>query len=595
MNTNHIPSETPTNQIDLSLIQPSPFNYRWGKNQVITDESLQELKESIIAHEVIQAVLVRPIENKFELVVGERRYRASLLAGKTTIPATIRTLTDEQVQEIQLIENLQREDPNPLAEAKAIARLLSLKDKKNTVANIAATLGKSQAYIYQRIKLNDLCENLKMVVLADKISISDALKLARLHPDLQEEFYTDNCEDWEEENWELDDIDYSLRRIMMNLNNAPFDINDKKLDKKAGACCSCPFNTAFTASLFPADDDSARCTNKGCFDNKSLLTEAKTIAAIIKKHPDLIVAFDDKDEAEQIIECSPLTFAKKVIAYRGEDFTSYKTTPAIPVKEDFEYNDEEEDNENDFKEAVAEYDEELKQFNIDIADTTFQKAILANGRNAGTIVYITKKPVSNSSSYSSNRSSFKAADFAQAQKEKTLSPEIIESERQRLFERERRCEELDVEKLHTAIFEATQEDERSKKYGFPFGANDRAVGNFLLFDMLSYSDRNLFSEQAFGKCYSDLETSDILNFCFNAKEEQLSFLLRRIMLSKSDAKFPNGNMGILFRKMAEGTPSIDIDTLILKQNDQIKERKEKLEEKLQNLDKQLLKLQSTPV
>ena len=141
MTTKNKPSETPTNQIDLSLIQPSPFNYRWGKNQVITDESLQELKESIIAHEVIQAVLVRPVENRFELVVGERRYRASLLAGKTTIPATIRTLTDEQVQEIQLIENLQREDPNPLAEAKAIARLFSLKDKKNTVANIAATLG----------------------------------------------------------------------------------------------------------------------------------------------------------------------------------------------------------------------------------------------------------------------------------------------------------------------------------------------------------------------------------------------------------------------------------------------------------------------
>ena len=111
------PREIPVDQID-----PNPFQTRSQVNQ----EQLSELAASIAANGVVQPVLVRPLANgRFQLIAGERRWRASQMAGKATVPAMLRQVSDEQAMEITIVENLQRADLNPMEQARAFERLRS--------------------------------------------------------------------------------------------------------------------------------------------------------------------------------------------------------------------------------------------------------------------------------------------------------------------------------------------------------------------------------------------------------------------------------------------------------------------------------------
>src|SRR5579862_5369739 len=107
-------------EIPLDLIDDNPFQTR----SQINEEQLGELAASIAANGVVQPILVRPLaEGRFQLIAGERRWRASKLAGKTTVPAILRQVSDEQAMEITIVENLQRADLNAMEQARAFDRL----------------------------------------------------------------------------------------------------------------------------------------------------------------------------------------------------------------------------------------------------------------------------------------------------------------------------------------------------------------------------------------------------------------------------------------------------------------------------------------
>lgn len=137
--------------INLSDIQTSNYNPR----KTFGDSDLNELAESIKAQGVLQPILLRPLENeKFEVVYGERRYRASLIAELETIPAVVRDLTDSQALEFAITENLQRKEVSPMEEAIAYKQL----SEKNgyDIALLMARFGKSESYIRSRLRLNSL-------------------------------------------------------------------------------------------------------------------------------------------------------------------------------------------------------------------------------------------------------------------------------------------------------------------------------------------------------------------------------------------------------------------------------------------------------
>jgi ParB family transcriptional regulator, chromosome partitioning protein len=135
-------------EIPVDLIHPNPYQTR----RSIKQEALKELAESIKVSGVLQPVVVRPIANgRFQLVAGERRWLASKSAGKTTIPAVVREISDAQALEITIIENLQREDLNPVEQARAFERLS--REFGLTQEQIATRTGKDRASIANFIRL----------------------------------------------------------------------------------------------------------------------------------------------------------------------------------------------------------------------------------------------------------------------------------------------------------------------------------------------------------------------------------------------------------------------------------------------------------
>jgi ParB family chromosome partitioning protein len=135
-------------EIALELIDNNPFQTRSKMNE----DQLAELAASITANGVVQPILVRPLANgRFQLIAGERRWRASKLAGKTTVPAILRQVSDEQAMEITIVENLQRADLNPMEQARAYERLS--RDFHMTQEQMAQRTGKDRATVANFLRL----------------------------------------------------------------------------------------------------------------------------------------------------------------------------------------------------------------------------------------------------------------------------------------------------------------------------------------------------------------------------------------------------------------------------------------------------------
>ena len=135
-------------EIPLELIDPNPFQTR----SQVNPEQLSELAASIAANGVVQPVLVRPLAGgRFQLIAGERRWRASQIAGKKTVPAILRQVSDEQAMEITIVENLQRADLNPMEQARAFERLS--REFHMTQEQMAQRTGKDRATVSNFIRL----------------------------------------------------------------------------------------------------------------------------------------------------------------------------------------------------------------------------------------------------------------------------------------------------------------------------------------------------------------------------------------------------------------------------------------------------------
>ena len=168
------PREIPLDQIDHN-----PFQTRTQVNE----EQLAELAASITSNGVVQPVLVRPLANgRFQLIAGERRWRASRLAGKQTIPAILRQVSDEQAMEITIVENLQRADLNPMEQARAFDRLS--REFHMTQEQMAVRTGKDRASVANFLRLLRLPASVQARVEAGELSFGHARTLLAFeHPE----------------------------------------------------------------------------------------------------------------------------------------------------------------------------------------------------------------------------------------------------------------------------------------------------------------------------------------------------------------------------------------------------------------------------
>ena len=161
-------------EVDTNDILPNRFQPRI---QFDEDEIL-ELSDSIKEHGVIHPLLVRPIGDKYEIIAGERRYKACVLAGKETVPVVIRDLDDKECSEIALIENVQRKSLSPIEEALSIKKRLDMGNI--TQGELAEKIGKSQSAVANKLRLLNLSDDVQNALLENKISERHARSLLKL-------------------------------------------------------------------------------------------------------------------------------------------------------------------------------------------------------------------------------------------------------------------------------------------------------------------------------------------------------------------------------------------------------------------------------
>lgn len=164
-------------EIDLSELRVNPYQPR----KVFNSEALQELANSIKEHGVFQPIIVKKSIKGYEIIAGERRVRASKLAGLTTVPAIIRNLNDEQMMEIALLENLQRENLSAIEEALAYKSMI---EKLNiTQDELSKKVGKSRSHVTNILGLLRLPKEVQEMVALNKISMGHARVLSKLEND----------------------------------------------------------------------------------------------------------------------------------------------------------------------------------------------------------------------------------------------------------------------------------------------------------------------------------------------------------------------------------------------------------------------------
>lgn len=166
--------------LNINDILPNRFQPRIR----FDEEKLEELAESISKYGVIQPIVVRPVSNKYEIIAGERRYKASKLANKSTIPAIILNLSDKDSEEIALLENIQRQQLSPIEEAVSYKRILDM--GYITQEGLAKKLGKAQSTIANKIRLLNLDDEVQNYLLNNKISERHARSLLRI-PDKEKQ------------------------------------------------------------------------------------------------------------------------------------------------------------------------------------------------------------------------------------------------------------------------------------------------------------------------------------------------------------------------------------------------------------------------
>ena len=327
--------------VPLSAIVSSPTNPR----KSFDTDKLDELAATIKASGVHTPILLRYLPParlqdtfadrrkgeplpEYEIVAGERRYRASVIAGMATIPALIRAMTDVQALEVQMIENLQRSDLSELEEADGYQQLCDLTGI--TKEQIAEKISKSRRYVYQRLALLKLQPLAKDALRLKKISYTAALAISQVHDGgLQAKAYayaqntdgdgqlvsTRQLEAWMRNN------------VLLPLNKAPFDIKAPNLHTSAGSCNACPKRTGADPDLFADNAGPDSCCDAPCYHAKA--NEARLLA--LDKFKAQGIPVMNTDEADELYMHSGIFLGYSLASQTRNDTQSGKPVTLLDL------------------------------------------------------------------------------------------------------------------------------------------------------------------------------------------------------------------------------------------------------------------------
>lgn len=301
----------------IDKIRPNPNNPRRSYDE----NALAELAASIATHGLIQPIRVRAAaQGCYIIVCGERRYRAVQLLGQTEIEAIVDAApADERaIFDLALSENIQREEMPPLDEAEAYKA--AMQTLGGDAAAVAARFGKSEQYIYYRMKLNELIPDVKKLLRENSITLGLAMELARYGKDLQKTICKDRLKD--EEGWRKYSVKEFKRMVDAHYTN---DLARYRFDQTA--CAACKHNTNLY-DMFATG--SGRCTNRECLEAKNREFIERKSGELLAQNPKFILCKDrygcnDHDKAvehmtENGVEC------------KAFEYGQVQEMPAIPAE-----------------------------------------------------------------------------------------------------------------------------------------------------------------------------------------------------------------------------------------------------------------------
>ncbi|WP_417364077.1 ParB/RepB/Spo0J family partition protein [Galbibacter sp.] len=559
--------------LPLGNIKPDPEQPRKTFNK----DALQQLSESIENHGVLQPITVRQLNGQYVIVMGERRYRASKLAGKKTIPCIVRTYENNDVLEVQIIENLQRQDVEPTEEAEAIAYL----SEKYTPTEIAKRLGRTDNFVRQRLKLAGLIDGFKHFVRNGEMTISLGVGVALFAPEEQQMMLETMGEDFN-----THQINRMIKDQTYDLEKASFDVKDKKLVPKAGSCLECPFNAANQGNLF--GEGKMVCTKSTCFETK----KSKSFLNLIEKSkkenilliPEIRQYWAD-DENNQLIISQLGKSGLKVYLLDDVEIIEKPTKPTIEaIKIEYQHYDYSEDElKAELEEAIQNYEDELKNYNS-AKENGFLNGIVFHPdtyQHKTVFVKIVEKSKDKSSEYSAPLANRKMADC-------TPEEQII-----KINEREIRKKHIENNKQFEEVVQMIRETEYidMKK---TLSTDEMVAFSISLFENnVDYMSQQKYFSKFLGDTSKMTKVEIIENFKKKFKKEIFHKLIR-YMLTKQvhfgESNHVNNLTNISFYNAMQGYYKSKIASIEKEYVEKRDKREARLKERITVLEKKIQEL-----
>jgi len=349
--------------MELSKIVFSDYNPR----KSFSETELNELANSIKQIGVLQPITLRPKGDVYEVVCGERRTRATLLAGLLTIPAIVRNLADDDAREIAITENLQRQDLTPIEEAKAYKELIE--SGKYDAQSLAVRIGKSSVHIYNRMKLNNLIDDFMQLMHKDEMNIQIAIALSKYDESMQKTIY--------DEHFSPDVLSYhvwnglKLNELTSRIEKQyTTNLNQYKFDK--GECLLCPFNTR-NFELFADENKEQRCTKSDCLKKKVIEGMIDEIRELRETYPQAVIIEPLYQPTNNTVKAEIFEMGYEILHC---DFDLLPDYPEAVSPEDFDEKEDFEEAQNDYNEELQRYDEEMREIKEGIENGISQYCIV---------------------------------------------------------------------------------------------------------------------------------------------------------------------------------------------------------------------------
>ena len=331
--------------LDLNKIVNSTYNPR----KDFREETLLELSESIRQSGVLQPICVRPKDEGFEIVYGERRYWAAAMAGLKYIPAVVRELTDAEAEDAAITENLQREDVKPREEAAAYNK--AIQSGRHTIESLVGKFGKSEAYIRSRLKLCGLIDALAEQLDKEEISVGVATEIAKYPAEVQQQVFDEHFAEGCYSSWKNARVKEIARRLyeryMTKLESYNFDKTE---------CLSCQHNTA-NQVLFrdECSGGCAGCQNRECMIRKNEEFLVQKALKLLKDDPRTTLATTGDTPVAVLEALGKEGYHVEELEYHISYYDEAPQMPDTPQAENYV-------SETDFAEAQERYEARMARF-----------------------------------------------------------------------------------------------------------------------------------------------------------------------------------------------------------------------------------------